>query len=263
MTTTEPARGLAQAAQLLPKPSLRTLYAKHRAEFAGLDENDRAAYEELLAEESREKARPELLARRAADRWAMWCGSVPGRYADDRATPGTFVRQPPAHWLSRLDAAQYPDRIAAWLADRDARTLVLFGSTGTGKTHAAVAAGYAAAGLAVHVRFISQLDYLLALRPGGVDDPGGFRERYAETSLLVLDDLGAETEDATQFVRQEIVALLDARLREDRRQIITTNLKPARLADAFGDRTVSRLRDRAVILHLEGDDRRNLARDPW
>jgi len=262
MTTTEPARGLANAAELLPKPSLRALFAQHRAEIAALSEDDRVAYEELLAEQTRAEAHPELLAGRAAQRWAMWCRSVPARYADDRANPEKFVRQPPTWWLSRLDRRQHPDRIAAWLGS-DSRTLVLFGSTGTGKTHAAIATGYAAAGMGVHARFTSQLDYLLALRPGGTDDPGAFRDRYAGTSLLVLDDLGAETEEASQFVRQEMCALLDARLREDRRQVITTNLMPAQLADAFGDRIVSRLRDRAVVLELQGADRRNLARDPW
>lgn len=213
-----------------------------------------------------EAARRELHRTRSADRWRMWCGQVIGDlslYRDERADPEKYERQPFTWWLSTLDTRQYPQRIAAWLADPEARTLVLFGGTGTGKTKAAIAAGYAAAGQGVHTRFISQLDYLLALRPGGTDDSGAFRERYAGTGLLILDDLGAETEDASQFVRQEIVALLDSRLRQDRRQIITTNLMPEVLADSFGDRTVSRLRDRAVILTLEGGDRRNMARAPW
>ena len=229
----------------------RDLTAEQRAERA---EADRAA-EALVALH-------ELQRTRSADRWRMWCTQVPGRYVDERADAEKFEGQPAAWWLSRLDARQHPERIAAWLVSAS-RTLVLFGGTGTGKTHTAITAGYAAAGQGEHVRFTSQLDYLLALRPGGTDDPAAFRERHAVTPLLVFDDLGAETEDATQFVRQEVCALLDARLREDRRQIITTNLVPAALADTFGDRIVSRLRDRAVVLTIEGGDRRNLARAPW
>lgn len=250
----------------LPTEQLRKEAQAAKEASAELSPADRI--ERALAERATEAeaARRELHRTRSADRWRMWCSQVTGDlslYADDRANPDEYVRQPFAWWLSTLDARQYPQRIAAWLADPEARTLVLVGGTGTGKTKAAIAAGYAAAGQGVHTRFISQLDYLLALRPGGTDHPGDFRERYMGTGLLILDDLGAETEDATQFVRQEIVALLDSRLRQDRRQIITTNLMPDVLADAFGDRTVSRLRDRAVVLPIEGDDRRNLARAPW
>jgi hypothetical protein len=210
-------------------------------------------------------ARAELDARRAADWWRMWCAQVSGGladHADVRADPTTPPTCPAGFWLSRLDAEQFPDRIGAWLGG-DARTLVLYGSTGRGKSHAAVAAGYAAAAAGVHVRFTSQLDYLQALRPGGVDDPAGFRRRHTEAGLLILDDLGAECEDASQFVRQEVCALLDARLRAGRRQIVTTNLEAPALAGTFGDRIVSRLRDRAVVLKIRGGDRRVLAAEPW
>lgn len=250
----------------LPTEQLRKEAQAAREASADLTPAQRIERAQVERAEEAQAARRELHRTRSADRWRMWCEQVTGdllTYRDDRADGDRYERQPFSWWLSTLDAGQHPQRIAAWLADPEARTLVLFGGTGTGKTKAAIAAGYAAAGQGVHTRFTSQLDYLLALRPGGTDDPGAFRERYAGTGLLILDDLGAETEDASQFVRQEIVALLDARLRQDRRQIITTNLMPAALADAFGDRTVSRLRDRAVILTIEGDDRRNLARSPW
>jgi hypothetical protein len=134
-------------------------------------------------------------------------------HADRRADPERPPTVGAGFWLSGLDGGQFPERIASWLAG-DSRTLVLYGTTGVGKSHAAVAAGYAAAGTGTHVRFTSQLDYLQALRPGGADDPGAFRRRHMEAGLLILDDLGAECEDASQFVRQEVCALLDARLRQ-------------------------------------------------
>jgi hypothetical protein len=217
------------------------------------------------AEAEARLAREELAARRAADWWRMWCRQVTGGladHADRRADPEIPPTVPAGFWLSGLDGGQFPERIASWLAS-DSRTLVLYGTTGVGKSHAAVAAGYAAAGTGTHVRFTSQLDYLQALRPGGADDPGAFRRRHMEAGLLILDDLGAECEDASQFVRQEVCALLDARLRQGRRQIVTTNLEAPALAGTFGDRIVSRLRDRAVVLKIVGEDRRALAVDPW
>jgi hypothetical protein len=227
----------------------------------------RAAGARRLAEAEAEArvARAELDARRAADWWRMWCAQV-SRELDDHADRRADPEQPPTvgagFWLSGLDAGQFPERIATWLAG-DSRTLVLYGSTGRGKSKAAVAAGYAAAGAGTHVRFTSQLDYVQALRPGGADDPGAFRRRHMEAGLLILDDLGAECEDASQFVRQEVCALLDARLRQGRRQIVTTNLEAPVLSATFGDRIVSRLRDRAVVLKIEGEDRRALAVEPW
>lgn len=260
-TTAEPTRpDLAPWAARLPEHLRDQVAAGRRAAetAAALTDDDIDAQARAAADD----ARAELLTARARQRWAMWCRQVPARYADPRAHHQRHGRQPFDWWLSRLDAPQHPDRIAAWLRS-DSHTLVLFGSTGTGKTLAAIAAGYAAADAAVHTRYSSQLDYLLQLRPGGSDDPYRVRWNAANTSLLILDDLGAETEEATQFVRQEMCALLDARLREGRRQIVTTNESPAALADTFGDRIMSRLRDGAVVLKLGGGDRRELAREPW
>jgi hypothetical protein len=231
-----------------------------------LDDDAREAL--LCAERDRlaEEARAELIAQRTAQRWAMWCNSVPELYRDDRADAGSYTRQPFAWWLARPDVdPAIAGKVAAWLADAEGKTIVLFGETGTGKTTTAIAAGYAAAGRGVHARFVSQLDYLRLLRPGGADDPALVRFQAESTSLLVLDDLGAEMENtgASDFTRQEVISLLDARLRENRRQIITTNLMPEELVETFGHRIVSRLRDRAVVCPLPQGDHRQTAAEPW
>jgi DNA replication protein DnaC len=222
---------------------------------------ERAAEARKERAELADDARKELFAGRAAQRWAMWCASVPARYRDPRADE-TFRHRPFGHWLSRLDGGQHPERIAAWL-ESNSSTLLLVGPTGTGKTHAAMAAGYAAAGQAVHTRYVSQLDYLARLRPGGSDDPARDRWKALNTSLLIFDDLGAETEGGTEFVRREVCALFDGRLNEGRRQIVTLNANPDALAETFGDRIVDRLRSDAVVLKLDGGSRRRPARAPW
>lgn len=247
-------------------PILAKLPAAARAEFtqgrkAAADRAQLTA-DELAARAAQDQAaeairvRRELLADRAERRWAMWCHQVPRHYADPRADCDRRDAKPFEFWLSRLDDMQQPEAIAAWLRG-DTPTLVLVGYTGTGKTRAAIAAGYAAAAAGVHVRYTSQLDYLRLLRPGGSDDPGRVRWNAANTSLLILDDVGAETEIASEFTRQEVCALLDERLREGRRQIVTTNVEdPPELAAMFGDRIVSRLMGGALVLPFEGGDRR-------
>lgn len=262
MTSSEPTRELGDLARMLPADRLRTVYARRRQEVERMGGEERAALEARLTMAERAVAPRELHGQRARDRWAMWCRSVPARYRDERADAGAFVRRPFEWWLSRLDARQRPEQIGAWLGS-SASTLVLTGPTGTGKTHAAITAGYAAASQAVHTRFTSQLGYLAQLRPGGSDDPGRVRWNAINTNLLIFDDLGAETEGGTEFLRREVCGLLDGRLNEGRRQIVTLNADPGVLADAFGDRIMDRLRADAVVVKLEGESRRSPARRPW
>lgn len=268
MTTTKPSVpiGTSMATALAPLVSsmpeaARQAYDEGRR-IRDLDPAERLAREELRREAERQQSRAEMLTGRAAHRWTMWCQQVPAIYRDDRANPEQRDQRDYAWWLSRLAVDQHATKIAAWLANPQTRTLWLIGPTGTGKTHAAISAGYAAAAAAVHARYVSQLDYLRMLRPGGSDEPNRVRERYATTSLLILDDFGAETGDASQFVRQELLSLLDDRLSEGRRQIITTNAGAEELADTFGDRIMSRLRADAAVLKYAGEDRRT-ARTPW
>lgn len=269
MTSTAPTRAnVAPWMEKLPAGAreaaarARRIAAQEAAWLTYLSPEERAQLARKERDEQAAEARRELMAGRAAQRWAMWCHQVPGRYVDPRAN--CDVREPRTFefWLDR-PTVQHPAKIAAWLRS-DSPTLILVGDTGTYKTGTALAAGYAAAAAAVHALYTSQLDYLRQLRPGGCDDPMALRARYAGTSLLVLDDLAAETEVATEFVRQEMCALLDERLRENRRQIVTCNVDdPGVLADVFGDRIMSRLRGGAVVLPFDGGDRRELAREPW
>lgn len=235
---------------------------QRKAELTYMTEEERDAFFAEEAAAAAAEARAEHLRAQAAMRWALWCREVPEHYVDPRADGARYDEQPAEWWLARLDADQHPARIAAWLKS-DSPTLVLFGSTGNGKTQAAICAGYAAAAQATHTRFLTQLDYLRQLRPNGSDRPDLVRWNAANTSLLIFDDLGAETEDGTTFTRQEIGGMIDERLRNNRRQIITTNLSAKPLGNAFGDRIVSRLRDRAVVLHFQGSDRRQALRPSW
>jgi chromosomal replication initiation ATPase DnaA len=261
-TLDEVARGQLPADRWSEYERGREALEERERELAELSAAERVARAEKERARLAAEARSELMAQRAAQRWAMWCGQVPAIYVDDRADPEKRDPRDFDWWLSGLSADQHPAEIAAWLRDRESRTLWLIGNTGTGKTHAAVAAGYAAAAHAVHARYVSQLDYLRQLRPGGSDEPNRVRERFATTSLLVLDDFGAETGDASQFVRQELLSLLDERLSQGRRQIITTNADAPELCDIFGDRIMSRLRAGAARLKFQGRDRRT-ARQPW
>jgi len=192
--------------------------------------------------------------------------------------------------LASLDTDQHPDAIAAWLADPDARTAIFAGKTGSGKTQAAYATAAEAArrGAATRLRsgevVTKQLlvrswtmhGYLAELRPEGSKHPvWEIRDRARTAELLILDDLGAEMDiEAREFVRRELLELIEYRLNARLRTIVTTNLRArdverrdgtrvAGLETMLGDRLFSRLQDRATAFTFLGPDRRQLTGLDW
>jgi DNA replication protein DnaC len=145
--------------------------------------------------------------------------------------------------------------LRAWGEAPGGRNLVLTGATGTGKTHAAIAAARAAFDAGAHVRFTPVVELLDALRPGSTGGDGVLDELFG-IDVLVLDDLGAER--PTDWTLERLYALVNRRWMEERPTIATSNLDvPKPLAAAVGERTYSRLvGSSAVVLQLGGDDRR-------
>lgn len=211
-----------------------------------------------LEPDTPEQVRKELEAARGATAWSRWCKMIKERYA--RYATGEQALD----YFGDLTPEQRPDDLRRWCKSTS-QTLILHGPTGRGKTKAAIDLGYHEASFGVHTTIISQLDYLAKLRPGGSDDPGRERYRAATTTLLILDDFGAETEDGTEFVRREICALLDARINNKLRTVITTNATPEELIRAFGARIISRMREDSIAIKIEGRDWRQARNpaDPW
>lgn len=192
-----------------------------------------------------------------------------------------------ARGLAGLDGDQHAQELRGWLLNPLELTLILAGSTGSGKTMAAYCAATHATleGAAMRdrrdrekvrplfVRAWTVSGYLAELRPDGSPEPVWQIRNWARNAeLLILDDLGAEVDGAgTEFVRRELVELIDYRLDARLRTIITTNLHsrrprpdaPAGLLETFGERLFSRLTDRATALRFVGPDRRKLRPLEW
>lgn len=81
-----------------------------------------------------------------------------------------------------------------------------------------------------------------------------FFERLTSVDLLHIDDLGAEKR--SDWVLEQLYALVNERYETQRSVLITTNLPHEELEEQIGPRTVSRLTEICDEVAVFGDDRR-------
>lgn len=145
--------------------------------------------------------------------------------------------------------------LAGWAEDLAAgrgRNLIITGPVGTGKTWAvwhaaehAVRAGYEGG---VIITAAGRLRRVVA---PATADPAEFG-RYTNAGLLAVDDLGAVR--LSEWDMDHLAELADARWADHRPTVITSNVSALR--DLLGPRISSRLQHNALILELDGPDRR-------
>ena len=159
--------------------------------------------------------------------------------------------------------------VRTWVEDMEAnlkagRGLWLMGDTGTGKTTLAMLVSKAALEDSRSVAIYSLPKLLARIRRTYDSEPGGdsylsFFERLTSVDLLHIDDLGAEKR--SDWVLEQLYALVNERYEAQRSMLVTTNLDPQQLEEQIGPRTVSRLVEICgEPLPLFGPDRRVQAR---
>jgi DNA replication protein DnaC len=138
--------------------------------------------------------------------------------------------------------------------------LWLMGDVGTGKTTLAMLVSKAAVEAGNTVAIYS-LPRLLSRIRRTYDAEAGeqsyleFFERLTEVDLLHIDDLGAEKR--SDWVLEQLYAIVNERYESQRSVVVTTNLDQAPLEEQIGPRTVSRLVEICNDpLPLYGDDMR-------
>ena len=139
--------------------------------------------------------------------------------------------------------------VRTWVEDLEAnleagRGLWLMGDTGTGKTTLAMLVSKAALEDSRSVAIYSLPKLLARIRRTYDSEPGGdsylsFFERLTSVDLLHIDDLGAEKR--SDWVLEQLYALVNERYEAQRSMLVTTNLDQQQLEEQIGSRTVSRL----------------------
>ncbi len=126
-------------------------------------------------------------------------------------------------------------------------SVVLTGNPGCGKTHLAVA-------MMKHTgsgTFITIPDLLLKIRDTFHSDGTSSMtekeliEQYCEVGFLVLDDLGAEK--STEYSITTLYLIINRRINDEKKTVITTNLSMQQISESLGDRVASRLSGMNVV----------------
>ena len=122
--------------------------------------------------------------------------------------------------------------------------LILFGKTGTGKTHISSAIAGEIIRMGYDVVYDSAQNILNDFENERFGKERSARgesatEKYLTSDLLIIDDLG--TEFSTSFSLSCLYNLLNTRQNRDLSTIISTNLEPTALAAKYEDRIYSRI----------------------
>jgi DNA replication protein DnaC len=178
---------------------------------------------------------------------------------------GVGLDRPPVSDMARDPRSKVVvDQVRAYVDHLDlnlgeGRGLWLRGDVGTGKTTLAMLVSKSAieAGRTVAIYSLPRL--LARIRRTYDADPGedsylAFFRRLTSVDLLHLDDLGAEKR--SDWVLEQLYAIVDERYVTGRSMVVTTNLDQEKLEEQIGVRTVSRLVEMCEELPLFGDDHR-------
>jgi len=178
----------------------------------------------------------------------------------------SFDRPPVSDMARDFQAKAAVDEVRRYMDDMDTniargKGVWLFGGPGTGKTTLAMLISKRALELGHSVAIYSLPKLLARIRRTYDSEPGGdsylaFFERLTAVDLLHIDDLGAEKR--SDWVLEQLYALVNERYESERSILVTTNLDEGALKEQIGSRTVSRLVEMCDgnMIPMHGEDRR-------
>jgi DNA replication protein DnaC len=176
---------------------------------------------------------------------------LPAKFADATASDPAVMQ-----WVRDLVAGAVSGMRDGYPVVRTGPSLVLAGKAGRGKSWQSWGALRALSVSGVHCRWqaVTATGLFASMRPRhGVDTEEVFYE-YANTAVLVIDDVGA-TKD-TAWTDEVFDRLINVRYEWMRPTLITTNVIPGEFSEKFGERVASRLSEMASVVPFTGPDLR-------
>ena len=139
---------------------------------------------------------------------------------------------------------------------KDGRGLLLFGTTGVGKSWAAGCIANALIDKEIACKFLDFTQIANILSERGTDRMD-YIQTLAQYPLLILDDLNAERD--TSYMDEVVFSVIDARAKAKTPLIVTTNLTRQDFAapkNTAKGRVISRLFDLCIPYEVAGPDQR-------
>jgi DNA replication protein DnaC len=161
----------------------------------------------------------------------------------------------------RFRQASLPDfpaplvqHIEAWLS-KPTDGLLIFGETGTGKTHLAAALIMLLARASRAAAFLPAATFFREVRETMRENrsESALLETFMASEFLCIDDIGSGA--LSGFERRILLEILERRLNELRPTIVTSNWDLGMIAEEMDQRIASRLSG-FVQIELKGEDRR-------
>ena len=178
------------------------------------------------------------------------------RYAFAEGVPVEFRDVRLSNWRETAETATALKVAKKFLETDSPLDLFFYGSVGSGKTRLACTLlnenfQRSRAGLFMRVPRM-----LLKLQPSSRDDERVDLFQKCEVArLLVLDDIGAERERATDYTRRTLLTLYESRSDQGLSTIWTSNKTPAEIGEFMqDDRLMSRLVGRCDVIAMNGPD---------
>lgn len=132
--------------------------------------------------------------------------------------------------------------------------ILMMGPVGVMKTSLSIAIAQSVLKQKHSVQFIPMaelLDQILTMtRKKDPSEFLQFEERLRATSLLIIDDLGAEYKQS--WITNKVDAIITSRYNRMLPIIITTNLKPNELLGRYQERVYDRLKGASLVMKYEG-----------
>jgi DNA replication protein DnaC len=176
----------------------------------------------------------------------------------------SFDRPPVSDMARQAETREAVGRVRSFIDELNSKLekghgLWLFGDTGTGKTTLAMLVSKEALEKGHSVAIYSLPKLLARIRRTYEEEPGqdsysAFFGRLTSVDLLHIDDFGAEKR--SDWVLEQLYALVNERYEDERSIMLTTNLTVDKLEEQIGGRTVSRLTETCEQVPLFGVDRR-------